>query len=742
MQAVRLTKVAELENISLPTAHARYKHILVYVAGAGRGGKIAVVALENLSPALSPAAEEFSDAAIKSASVITVADFAQQDFIQQSKHWYATAEKLAGYLDCAVNAVHARAGRENWDFMIVAGAKKYYNVSSLPFEAQIKFRYELQAQIEAKQASANAGLYQLASESMRRRADQRLQILKDWQTFRRQAGRGNTLKLDQDFIVAWNLQHDDKISRPSLHRWYQGFCLDGLDGLIDKYDRKAHRQAEFDPKAKAYLETLYLDQVKRDMYSCYQNLVAVAKTENWLIPSYGTCARHLKKISRQVVTFLREGKKAFEDKAFPSILRDEDSIQVGEIYVADDRLADISFGEGKAGDRIWTTAVMDMRSKKILAIICAGSNDAQNVLDAFYTAFMEHIPHAVYLDNGSNYKEVAANNPEEGLPKSLQAPLLTLLGKENIHWALPGNARTKPIERQFLNMAKMHDKNLPGYTGMNVLNRPEGWYLQRENGEFLSVGIVVQFIKHYFFNIHNNRAIKGGLSPNQMWAEHFSRQSFKRAQPEYLRHHLLRTHPQLIKLRTNGVQFGKDAKKRNCYYWDEALQTLAGNVKEVWVKYNAGEPHHIWIYRPDGTPICEVPIHKFSGVPILRGGDKVGQYHAAKRKAIKEAQAYKARLQDIHQLNLTDPAFLMQRGDVQPEPELNVDKNTGEIIEQVTPHDLKIILPAPAKRLKEASARRGKMLKKFEMDFADLPAPATRVAVEDAWQTLEAILPS
>lgn len=742
MQAVRLTKIAALEKISLPTVRARYQHVLRYVAGTGRGGKIAVIPLAQAPEGFSAHAEDFADADFNATdNQPRPAELEPRDFMQRSKHWYATAEKLASYLDAAAQAVHVRAGKEKWDF-IVADAKKFYNLSSLPFEAQIKFRYELQAQIEAQQASANAGLYQCASQAMRRRADQRLQIVKEWQTFRRQGAHGNTVQLDHDFVAAWNLQHDDKISRPSLHRWYKGFCADGLDGLIDKYDRQAHRQADFDPKAKAYLESLYLDQVKRDMYSCYQNLVVVAKAENWLIPSYGTCARHLKKISRQVVTYLREGKKAFEDKAFPSILRDEDSIQVGELYVADDRMADVSFGEGKAGDRIWTTAVMDMRSKKILAIICAGSNDAQNVLDAFYLAFMEHIPHSVYLDNGSNYKEVGAVNPEDGLPKSLQAPLLTLLGEKNIHWALPGNARTKPIERQFLNMAKMHDKNLPGYTGMNVLNRPEGWYLQRENGAFLSVSMVIEYIKHYFFNIHNNRSIKGGLSPNQMWAEHFSRHPFKRAQPEYLRHHLLRTHPKLIKIRTNGIQFGKDAKNRDCYYWDESLQTLAGNVKEVWVKYNAGEPQHIWIYRPDGTPICEVPIHQFSGIPILRGDEKVRQYHAAKRKAIKSAEAYKARLQDIHQLNLTDPAFLMQRADVQPEPELRVDKSTGEIIESVESHPLPTILPAPAKRLKAETARRQKLLNKFDVAFTNLPAPATRLEVNDAWEQLEAILPS
>lgn len=746
MQAIRLKKLAELDQISARQALRSYRHLIKYVAGAGRGGKTAIIpidSLENLN-GYAAAVEDFPDEELITPNQNSDPGQRTADFIHSGKSWYATAEKISSYLLSEPTAVLLKARRENWDFIMQpanGSMKKFFNIDVLPFEAQIKFRYELQDEIESKQNAGNANLYQTASLAMRDRADQRLKILQEWQTFRRQAGRGNTSKLDDTFVEAYNLKNpENTISRASLHRWFQSFRLDGLDGLIEKYDRKAHRAAAFDEKAKAYFESLYLDQAKRDAYSCYQNLLAVAKTEGWQVPSFATCRRHLRRISREVVTYLREGKKAFEDTAFPNIIRDPESIAVGEVYVADDRLADISFGDGKAGDRIWTTVWIDMRSRRAMSVVCSPVNDAQAVLDSFYIAAQQHIPQALILDNGSNYREVGAITEENAkLPENLQAPLAKLLGEKNIHWALPGNARTKVVERVFLDMSKMHDKNLPGYTGMNVLNRPEGWYIDRAEGKFLSREQIIKSIQYYFFEIHNNRAGAGKKSPNEIWQEHFLDNHFRRADPEYLRHHLLCVWPKPLQVRTNGIQFGKDAKGRPCYYWDEALQFLCGNVKEVWIKYNRAEPEHIWIYKADGTPLAEVPLHKFSGVPILGGGEKVSQYHAAKRRTVKKIEAYKARLNDIHQLNLTDHKLTLQRADVKKEPEPLVDKMTGEIKEAVDPVDLKTILPAPAKRLAAIGRKRQKLLQQVD-DLEIIPARSTMTA-EQAWEKLDAILP-
>lgn len=599
--------------------------------------------------------------------------------------------------------------------------------------------------VETNEKTAVTGnaLYQNASAAMRRRADRRLQIIQDWQAFRKKTGYGNIVAQDNDFIAAWNLQNpQETISRQSIHRWAKSYKENGLDGLIEKYDRKPHRQSSFDAAAQSYLEALYLDQARRDMHSCYQNLLVVAKKEGWQVPSFSTCRRHLQKLSRDVVTYLREGSKAFHDKAFPAIQRDPDSLQVGECYVADDRMADVSYGEGRAGDRIWVTVWMDIRSRKVMSVVCSlDGNNAQAVLDGFYHAAMQHIPNEIYLDNGGNYREAAYISKEqaEQLPPALQAPLAKLLGENKIHWAFPGNARAKIVEHEaFAHMARLHDKNLPGYTGMNVLSRPEGWYISRERGEFFSRETVVSYIKQYFFEKHNNWGPNGKKSPNEIWAEYFSKNAYRRANPEYLRHLLLRTWPKPIQLRTNGIQFGKDHKGRNCFYWDEFLQMLTGNIKEVWIKYNQNEPEHIWIYRLDGTPLCELPLSPFSGIPILRGGERVSKYQATKRRRVKEIQARKKQLDDLHKLNMVDPEKLMQRADIRPEPKTNFDQNTGEVFERVDELLLDMTLPMPSKQTQKLAERKKKLLRQAEENMPVL-APA-HIDTNRAWSMLDEVL--
>ena len=42
-----------------------------------------------------------------------------------------------------------------------------------------------------------------------------------------------------------------------------------------------------------------------------------------------------------------------------------------------------------------------------------------------------------------------------------------------VHFALPYNAQTKPIERDFLKIKELLSKHCVGYRGGNVVERPE-----------------------------------------------------------------------------------------------------------------------------------------------------------------------------------------------------------------------------------------------------------------------------
>jgi len=69
--------------------------------------------------------------------------------IQHKRKWYACAEKLAPLLGLdSPKSVHAAAKKGRWDSVVKSlqgGRKKYYAVDHLPLDAQLKFRFEIEA---------------------------------------------------------------------------------------------------------------------------------------------------------------------------------------------------------------------------------------------------------------------------------------------------------------------------------------------------------------------------------------------------------------------------------------------------------------------------------------------------------------------------------------------------------------------------------------------------------------------
>lgn len=725
MQAIPIKILAKLLGISRAAAAYRYRSAICHVStGKGRGGKTAVIpahAIENPTAEIAAAMQNFSTPS--------------PEQIHYQGAWRVSTLRAAVLCGVSIKAFRSFTAQIGIS-PISQNGTDYWQVDGLGEEAQLEFYGTLQQPDKnPREATAHAKQYQNASQAMRHRADQRLNCLRTWQELRNKSSDPN---VDRDFIAAWNLKSDLKISRSSLYRWWSNFKEHGIDGLVEKYSRSPKRTAEFSEEAKAYLASLWLDEARRDAYSCFQNLRAIAKLRNWKIPSYPTCHRYLQSFSKDVVLLLREGKKSFEDAGFPAIQRDHESITVGDLYVADDRMLDVSFGEGKKDQRVWVTVWMDFRTKKVLSLVFPQKgNNAGAVLDGFYEAAMIHIPEKVYLDNGSNYKAAASlqNKEEEHLPETLRAPIAKLLGEQNVKWALSENARTKLVERIFVDMARVHDKNLPGYTGMNILKRPEAWYLTRENSGFLDRHQVIEYVREYFFNKHNNRVNKSGKTPNQIWADHFKTAAFRRTEPEYLRHLLLRTYPKPIKIRANGIQFGVQSNGRARFYWDDALQLFTAKHEEVLVKYNENDPERIWIYALDGTPLAEVPLYFASRVHVLEGKTEVRQYYGKKRGREKQIRAMKKRLDDLHGINFS-PETLMQRDDIAPEPELNVDKATGEIIENVEHVPLNIEMPESITsrrlRVKENEQTARQVQEKIITDVR----PEVEIDSQDVWQRL------
>lgn len=106
------------------------------------------------------------------------------------------------------------------------------------------------------------------------------------------------------------------------------------------------------------------------------------------------------------------------------------------------------------------------------------SPNSGHIFQAFYYGVINFgLPEDIYLDNGKDYrcKDFAGGrykSVQVQHSKNLENSLLTNIGI-NVHFALPYNAQTKPVERDFLKIKMFLSKGFVGYSGGKITERPE-----------------------------------------------------------------------------------------------------------------------------------------------------------------------------------------------------------------------------------------------------------------------------
>jgi len=97
---------------------------------------------------------------------------------------------------------------------------------------------------------------------------------------------------------------------------------------------------------------------------------------------------------------------------------------------------------------------------------------------------------------------------------------MSLLGIKVI-FALPYNAQSKPIERDFRKVKEWFAKMLPGYRGGHVLERPEKLAREIKAGKILSFEEYKPRFDRFITEVLNKMPSKGkalnGLSPDDLW---------------------------------------------------------------------------------------------------------------------------------------------------------------------------------------------------------------------------------
>lgn len=128
------------------------------------------------------------------------------------------------------------------------------------------------------------------------------------------------------------------------------------------------------------------------------------------------------------------------------------------------------------------TVFRDVKTSKWLGwFLHIDSPNSDHIFQSFYYAVQKFgIPDNVYLDNGKDYrcKDFAGGRKQKVGKITVQHfrdkenSLIRNLGID-VHFALPYNAQTKPIERDFLKIKTFMSKGFIGYRGGKITERPK-----------------------------------------------------------------------------------------------------------------------------------------------------------------------------------------------------------------------------------------------------------------------------
>lgn len=416
------------------------------------------------------------------------------------------------------------------------------------------------------------------------------------------------------FMEKWNIENPHfKRSSKALYDWMKKSKSGKSEKLVDKRGGYNRGKTAISNPLKEYFLSLYLTQSKPTFESCYRFTQIEANKRGEQCHSQNAFRNILNNMNPAIITLYREGKKAFEDNCMPTTQRDYSHLLPNDMWVADHHLWDVfvRVPDGKGGwkpVRPWGSYWMDMRTRKVMAgFIREESPNSDVVLLSFGIAVEKYgVPKSVYLDNGKDYKARDLFYPEghkskqdtlnkkiltDGIPENelenARHSLASHLDLE-VTYAIPYNARAKPIERMFGTFEDNFGKLYPSYAGSNAKNRPE----DLKDLDIMNMITLDEFIEHHntFVNeIYASSPHNGNDMDNKSpdyWYNHLEF-TMRTMSSEVLYFTLMRTaRPRVVQ--KEGIKFNKEwylnAEYQN--YWD----------KKVLVRYNPTKPEIIYVF--------------------------------------------------------------------------------------------------------------------------------------------------
>jgi transposase InsO family protein len=439
-----------------------------------------------------------------------------------------------------------------------------YALASLPVDAQLKFLKQpllsgavcepLPVRSNANQSSLFASLPEVTEpERLNFSPDQNAQAMKRLEaiapllefssrskrsrpTFRTVGG----VAVRSMNSLADYLADQHQVSSRTLWNWYTQYRKLGYAGLVDRVrsDKGKSRFLKDHPAVRVFIENKYLGERLsiRLVYEALRRDWRTLEPECPRPPSYSAIRSYLQQLPQPLLILSREGKRQFQERCEPYLLTDFESLRPNQIWVSDHGQHDafvrndlFSGVSANAAVRPWLTAVLDMRSRKIVGTAWSATPSSHTISSALRVGIGDFgIPQILYVDNGKDFEKIGRVDfsPE-------CSGVLVRLGIQP-QYCLPGHPQSKLIESWFGTIHKRFDCLWPSYCGPGPKERPEQCTVAlQEHQAFLKgkrktsplplasefVATALQWIEEYNSqHPHTGRGMKG-RTPDEVFDE-------------------------------------------------------------------------------------------------------------------------------------------------------------------------------------------------------------------------------
>lgn len=472
--------------------------------------------------------------------------------------------------------------------------------------------------------------------------------LESWQSYR--GKEADKEKADNEFIKVMNVQNEGlHLSRRTLYRKWNTYIMEGEAALADGRGKHGNHNYKMTKEIFDVFEYYYLNENKPSIKQCMRETALYFEGQEIELPCYTTFKRSAKKIPKAIKLYFREREKVFIDKCAPYIKRMYEDLESNDIWVADNHTFDIMVEKEGKPARVYLTAFMDVRSRKMMGWCVTDAPSSDATIYALKKGCEKFgVPRSIYTDNGREFlfHDLGGNGFRKKKKNGEELKLPSILDDLGIEFrtALPRNARGKGIERAFYTVKEHFSKLFESYTGGTILERPDRLKKMVKTMKGLpSIEEFIQYVDIYIEGWYNKQTHEGtgmkGKCPDEVFAENMiTKRVLPKEKADLMFMRYAKSNTGMLKVGKNGITltfYGKQLQ-----YWNEELwKEYFG--QNIYVRYNPEDLSNIRIYDEQKRFLCIAALKE--ELSYTASKQEVKKQQQQNRNAIKEVANYKAK---------------------------------------------------------------------------------------------------